>query len=183
MHSSFPVDDTILLGSVLVVVGVVVSGVADRFRFPGLLVFLLLGMAVADDGLALIHFDDAPARAERRGHCARRDPVRGRTGDRSGAVRRASVLAAVLATVGVVITAECCRPCRLGVRPACQHRAADRRRRRVDRHGGSVQRTPRGDDAGPRPRPAADGVRPQRPRGGNVDHRDGRGLAGASERR
>ena len=62
MHSSFPVDDAILLGSVLVVVGVVVSGVADRFRFPGLLVFLLLGMAVADDGLALIHFDDARAR-------------------------------------------------------------------------------------------------------------------------
>src|SRR4026208_996968 len=59
MHSSFPVDAGILLGATLVIVGVVVSGVAGRFRLPGLGLCLGIGMAVADDGLGIIHFGDA----------------------------------------------------------------------------------------------------------------------------
>jgi potassium/hydrogen antiporter len=105
MHSSFPVDAAILLGSVLVVVGVVVSGVADRFRFPGLLVFLLLGMAVADDGLALIHFDDARLAQNVAVIALVVILFEGGLATAPDAVRRAGVPAAVLATVGVVITA------------------------------------------------------------------------------
>ncbi|HZX55179.1 MAG TPA: potassium/proton antiporter [Ilumatobacteraceae bacterium] len=105
MHSSFPVDAAILLGSVLVVVGVVVSGVADRFRFPGLLVFLLLGMAVADDGLALIHFDDARLAQNVAVIALVVILFEGGLATAPDAVRRAGAPAAVLATVGVAITA------------------------------------------------------------------------------
>ena len=44
MHSSFPVDAGILLGAALVIVGVAMGGVADRYRFPGLVLFLVLGI-------------------------------------------------------------------------------------------------------------------------------------------
>jgi cell volume regulation protein A len=105
MHSSFPVDAAILLGSVLVVVGVVVSGVADRFRLPGLLVFLLLGMAVADDGLALIHFDDARLAQNVAVIALVVILFEGGLATAPDAVRRAGAPAGVLATVGVAITA------------------------------------------------------------------------------
>jgi len=105
MHSSFPVDAGILFGAALVIVGIVVAGVADRYRFPGLVFFLMLGMAVADDGLALVHFADA--------HLAQNVAIvalvvilfEGGLATSPKAVRRAGAPAALLATVGVVITA------------------------------------------------------------------------------
>ena len=132
----------ILLGAALVIVGVVVSGVADRFRFPGLVLFLVLGMAVADDGLALIHFDDARlaqnvAIIALSSSCSKEDWPRLRTRFAEPA---------------------CPQPCwpRLASRsppqlPLAAPRlvfdlpastvAADRSGRRVDRRGRSVQRT------------------------------------------
>ena len=83
MHSSFPVDAGILLGAALVIVGVVVGGVADRYRFPGLVLFLLLGMAVADDGLGLVHFGDARLAQNVAIVALVVISVRGRTGDRA----------------------------------------------------------------------------------------------------
>ena len=59
MSSSFSVDPGVLLVGVLLLVGVIASGFTSRFRIPSLLLFLGLGMAVADDGLAWIRFDDA----------------------------------------------------------------------------------------------------------------------------
>ena len=59
MQQQFPVDAGVLLGAALVIVGVVVSSVAERFRLPGLVLFLVIGMVVADDGLAIIHFGNA----------------------------------------------------------------------------------------------------------------------------
>lgn len=105
MHSSFPVDAAILLGAVLVIVGIVVSGVADRYRLPGLVLFLLLGMAVADDGLGLVHFADA--RVAQNVAIAALVVIlfEGGLATSPAAVRRAGAPAAVLATVGVVITA------------------------------------------------------------------------------
>src|SRR3954465_9181405 len=105
MHSSFPVDAAILPGSVLVVVGVGVGGVSARFRFPGFLVFLLLGMAVADDGLALIHFDDARLAQNVAVIALVVILFEGGLATAPDPVRRAGAPAAVLATVGVAITA------------------------------------------------------------------------------
>lgn len=59
MSSSLPVDRLILAGALLVIVGVLAGALAERTRAPGLLLFLAAGMAIGDDGLALIRFDDA----------------------------------------------------------------------------------------------------------------------------
>lgn len=59
MSSSLPVDGLILAGALLVIVGVLAGALAERTRAPGLLLFLAAGMAIGDDGLALIRFDDA----------------------------------------------------------------------------------------------------------------------------
>ncbi len=52
------VDPLILGAAVVLAVGVVGTVLADRFRIPSLLLFLGLGMAIADDGLNWIPFDD-----------------------------------------------------------------------------------------------------------------------------
>lgn len=59
MDAGLAVDGLILLGAALLVMGAVLSGAAERFRTPGLLLFLALGMAIGDDGLGLISFDNA----------------------------------------------------------------------------------------------------------------------------
>lgn len=105
MHSSFPVDAGILAGAALVVVGIVVSGVADRYRFPGLVMFMFLGMAVADDGLGLIHFADARLAQNVAIVALIVILFEGGLATAPEAVRRAGAPAAMLATVGVVITA------------------------------------------------------------------------------
>lgn len=104
MHSSFPVDAGILLGAVLVIVGVVVSGVADRFRLPGLVLFLIVGMAVADDGLALIHFADARLAQNIAIVALVVILFEGGLATSPAAIRRAGAPAALLATVGVAVT-------------------------------------------------------------------------------
>jgi potassium/hydrogen antiporter len=105
MHSSFPVDVGILFGAALVIVGVVVSGVADRFRLPGLVLFLLIGMVVADDGLELVHFADARLAQNVAIVALVVILFEGGLATSPEAVRRAGAPAALLATVGVVITA------------------------------------------------------------------------------
>ncbi|MGH9139423.1 MAG: potassium/proton antiporter [Acidimicrobiales bacterium] len=59
MTLDLAVNEVVLLAAVLVVVGVLSTGVADRLRVPSLLLLLGIGMLVADDGLALVSFDDA----------------------------------------------------------------------------------------------------------------------------
>jgi potassium/hydrogen antiporter len=52
--------DLLILGSAaLLLVGAVATGLAERARIPSLVIFLGIGMLVADDGLALVRFDDA----------------------------------------------------------------------------------------------------------------------------
>jgi len=104
MHSTFPVDAGILVGAVLVIVGVVVSGVADRFRLSSLVIFLLVGMAIADDGLALIQFNDAGLAQNISIIALVVILFEGGLAASPNAVRRAGVPAAILATLGVVIT-------------------------------------------------------------------------------
>jgi len=47
-----------IIGSVLVLLSVLVSKIAERFGIPLLLLFLLLGMVAGSEGLGGIHFDD-----------------------------------------------------------------------------------------------------------------------------
>ena len=48
----------ILVAGVLLTLGILATLVAGRLRVPGLILFLLLGMAIGSDGLGLIDFDD-----------------------------------------------------------------------------------------------------------------------------
>jgi cell volume regulation protein A len=105
VHSSFPVDAGILAGAALIIVGVVLSGLAERFRLPGLVLFLFLGMAVGDDGLGLIHFDDARLAQNVAIVALVVILFEGGVATAPEAVRRAGAPAALMATVGVVVTA------------------------------------------------------------------------------
>ena len=105
MHSSFSIDSGILFGAALVIVGIIVSGVAERFRLPGLVLFLLLGMLVADDGLELVHFADARLAQNVAIVALVVILFEGGLATAPEAVRRAGAPAAVLATFGVVLTA------------------------------------------------------------------------------
>jgi potassium/hydrogen antiporter len=106
MTSHLHVDPYLLGGAVLLAIGVMLGGLARRLRVPGLLLFLGLGMLVGDDGLALVRFDDAELAQtiavialvvilfEGGLAAPRRD------------LRRILAPAALLATVGVVVTAS-----------------------------------------------------------------------------
>ena len=58
MTVELPADWLVLVVSALLVAGVLGAGFADRLRVPGLLLFLGLGMLIADDGLGLVRLDD-----------------------------------------------------------------------------------------------------------------------------
>ncbi len=58
MELHLAVDDVVLLGAGVMVVGVIMAGLAGRLHVPSLLVILIIGMVVADDGLGVVHFDD-----------------------------------------------------------------------------------------------------------------------------
>lgn len=105
MHSSFTVDHGILLGSALLIVGLAVSGLAQRYRLPGLVLFLVLGMVVADDGLGLVHFDDARLAQNVAVVALIVILFEGGLTTQPDALRSAGAPAALLATVGVTITA------------------------------------------------------------------------------
>lgn len=59
MSAGFGVDVAVLFGGALLLIGVVATGLTSNCRAPSLLLFLGLGMVVADDGLGLIHSGDA----------------------------------------------------------------------------------------------------------------------------
>lgn len=105
MSSGFSVDPGVLLLGMLLLVGIVASGLAARFRIPSLLMFLGLGMLVADDGLALVRFDDAALAQNIATAALIVILFEGGLGTEPAAFRTAGVAAGFLATFGVVITA------------------------------------------------------------------------------
>ena len=105
MSSSFSVDPGVLLVGVLLLVGVVASGFTSRFRVPSLLLFLGLGMAVADDGLAWVQFDDAVLAQNIAIAALAVILFEGGLGTDPRSFRSVGGPAALLATVGVAITA------------------------------------------------------------------------------
>lgn len=104
MSSQFAVDAGVLLAGCLIVVGVVASGLAERFRLPSLLLFLGLGMAVADDALALVRFDDVSLAQNIAVVALVVILYEGGLGTESEAFRAVGVPAGLLASFGVVIT-------------------------------------------------------------------------------
>ncbi len=94
-----------LLAGVLLVAGVVGGGVAERLRIPSLLLFLGLGMVVADDGLELVRFDDAALAQNLAVVALAVILFEGGLATDRAAFRSAGVPAGALATVGVAITA------------------------------------------------------------------------------
>jgi cell volume regulation protein A len=59
MNVGFDADPAVLIGSLLLISGIVAARITARWRVPGLLVFLALGMIAGDEGLGLVRFDDA----------------------------------------------------------------------------------------------------------------------------
>lgn len=104
MSSQFAVDGGVLLAGCLIVVGVVASGLAARFRVPSLLLFVGLGMAVADDALELIRFDDVSLAQNIAVVALVVILYEGGLGTEPAAFRSVGLPAALLASFGVVIT-------------------------------------------------------------------------------
>jgi cell volume regulation protein A len=105
VNSSFSVDPGVLLVGVLLLVGVVANGVTSRLRIPSLLLFLGLGMAVADDGLAWVRFDDAVLAQNIAIAALAVILFDGGLGTDPRSFRTVGAPAGLLATVGVGITA------------------------------------------------------------------------------
>ncbi|MFK8024564.1 MAG: potassium/proton antiporter [Ilumatobacter sp.] len=106
MNAGFAIDVAVLIGGSLLLIGVIASGLAERFRVPSLLLFLGLGMLVADEGLALIRFDDAALAQNIAAIALVVILFEGGLGTEPASFRRAGAPAALLATVGVVVTAS-----------------------------------------------------------------------------
>lgn len=105
MSSELPVDPIILLAGLLAMGGVIAARVAERLQAPALLLFLVLGMVLGDDGLDLISFSDA-ALAQSLGVIALVLILyEGGLTTRMTALREAAGAGLSLATVGVVVTA------------------------------------------------------------------------------
>jgi cell volume regulation protein A len=105
MELHLAVDDLVLTAAAVVVVGVLTAGLAGRLRVPSLLVFLVLGMAVADDGLGMVTFDDAQLAQSVSIVALVLILFEGGLTSSWRAVRHVAVPAVLLATVGVAITA------------------------------------------------------------------------------
>ena len=99
------VDELVLLAAGVVVLGVLIAGLAGRFRVPSLLVFLAVGMVVGDDGLALVRFDDAELAQSIAVIALVLILFEGGLSASPTRIREVAAPAAMLATVGVGITA------------------------------------------------------------------------------
>jgi cell volume regulation protein A len=101
----FLVDQLILLGGVLLMIGIVSSKFSARLGLPVLVLFLAVGMLAGEDGFGGIHFDSFVT-AHAIGTVALAVILfDGGLQTRTSALRAAWQPAALLATVGVLVTA------------------------------------------------------------------------------
>ncbi|GAA1097814.1 potassium/proton antiporter [Nocardiopsis metallicus] len=105
MSVQLPADGWILAVGALLIAAIVAAGFASRIRLPGLLLFLALGMLIADDGLALVSVED-PGLAQVAGSVALLIILfEGGLTTKPGDIRRAAAPGFLLATFAVLITA------------------------------------------------------------------------------
>lgn len=105
MGVQLPVDTLVLLVGAMLALGVLVAGYADRLRAPAPLLFLVLGMVVSDDGLAIVTLSEYGL-AQAVGSLALIVILfHGGLTTKPTDLRRAALPGFVLATVGVVLTA------------------------------------------------------------------------------
>lgn len=105
MQISLPTDDLLLAGAVLLLAGVVGTGLAERLRVPGLLLFLGAGMLIGDDGLNLISLSDTELTQGIAVVALVVILYEGGLSTSMRDLRPVAVPALVLATVGVLVTA------------------------------------------------------------------------------
>ena len=105
MSAGFPIDAVLLIGAALLAIGVAATPAASRYRVPGLLLFMVLGMVVGDDGLGLVRFDDEVVAQNIAVVALAVILFEGGLSAPGDRLRTALAPASVLATVGVVITA------------------------------------------------------------------------------
>ena len=99
------IDSLVLGAAALLALGVIATGLAERFRFPSLVLFLALGMLVADDGFAWIRFDDAKLAENLSVLALIVILFDGGLSTRWRTMRTVLAPAGLLATVGVAVTA------------------------------------------------------------------------------
>jgi potassium/hydrogen antiporter len=105
MTAGLPADIWILAAGALLVAAILAAGFAGKIRIPGLLLFLVLGMLVADDGLGLVRLSDMEL-AQTLGTVGLLLILfEGGLTTKPRDVRQAAGAALVLATAGVVVTA------------------------------------------------------------------------------
>jgi cell volume regulation protein A len=105
IDASLAVDDAVVIGALLLLVGVVVSRLGDRFRIPGSLALLGLGMVVGSDGLGWILVDDPVAVQGVAVLALIVILYQGGLTTRPGSLRGAVVPGVLLASAGVLVTA------------------------------------------------------------------------------
>lgn len=109
MQVELPVDPLILLGAALLFGAVLTAAFAarpgSRFRVPGALLFLGIGMAVGDDGFGLIRLDDADLVRDLGVVALLFILFEGGLTTKPTDLRLAALPGLLLSTVGVVVTA------------------------------------------------------------------------------
>ena len=104
MELELEIDHLVLAGAALLVIGVIGAGIADRLRFPGLILFLFIGMGLGDDGLGWISLSDATVVQSLAVGALVIILYEGGLGTAFRDVRPVAVPAVALATIGVAVT-------------------------------------------------------------------------------
>ena len=105
MHLHLAADTILLTATFLLLGGLVASRVATRLRVPGMILFLLAGMAVADDGLGWLHLANTRTTQTVAIMALVVILFDGGLANSLDDVKRVLAPAAALATIGVSITA------------------------------------------------------------------------------
>ena len=100
-----PINAVVLAAAALLAIGVLATGIAARLRFPSLVLFLGIGMLVADDGLAWIRFSDTRLAESLSVIALLLILFDGGLSTRRREMRGVLAPAGLLATLGVVVTA------------------------------------------------------------------------------